>query len=63
MQIEVRDGGAASLFSFLRVTLALLGPLWFHTDVNIIFVSVKYVNEMLVVIARMCTLLWLEWRF
>ena len=51
MQIEVRDGGAASLFSFLRVTLALLGPLWFHTDVNIIFVSVKYVNEMLVVIA------------
>ena len=51
MQIEVRDGGAASLFSFLSVTLALLGPLCFHMDVNIIFVSVKYVIEMSVVIA------------
>ena len=51
MQIELRAGGTASLFSFLRVTLALLGPLWFHTDVNIVFVSVKNVNEMLVVIA------------
>ena len=45
------DGGAASLFSFLRVTLALLDTLWFHTDVIIVFVSVKNVTEMLVLIA------------
>ena len=52
MWVEVREGEATSLFSFLRLTLALLGPLWLHANVKI--VSAENVTEMLVVIACVC---------
>ena len=42
MKCEVRERDASSPFSFLRVALALLGPLWLHTNVKIVcFVSMK----------------------
>ena len=51
LYIEIRDRHATSLFCLLRVPLALLVPLWLHTDVKVAFVSVKNVIEMLSVIA------------
>ena len=42
MKCQVRERDASSLFSFLSVSLALLGPLWLHTNVKIVcFFSVK----------------------
>ena len=34
MWCEVREGGAFGPFSFLRVALAIWGPLWFHTHLR-----------------------------
>ena len=42
---EVREGYPLALFFFLRISLVILGILWFHIDFRIIcFSSVKNVS-------------------